>query len=583
MKFTFDLFNGKQSPSQNFKEWIPGWWYYSEGIPLQRGTMPNGDEWLSAGFFLTEERIDSLIHKMRAEGIESLFKADGQFLLSLYSKEQNKVHIFRDRTGILPVIYAKGEKGLAISIWTGNVITLSGIKASPSQTIFEQFPLYRIKIAPDTPIEAIKSLSARCSLIISNETISLNEHPMTFPEGKPFTTLHSASSCLGEILSHAVKKRVANCKTVGTLLSGGNDSSLLVALAREHHSGDIKTVFVTFEDYQRNYGKYARQVANKFHTQHSELNVTARDYLNLWADTISIIQDPINSPGTIGQVAALKELSLSADVMLIGEGADTIFGGPYWAPMLLLSCFGSILPPFIRRPIKNMSSIIKGNSFLSRSLEKSLKALGTPLSKYIHSEIAFGDEKLIDLIFGSDIWHKSEEKFLKQISGDMFDSLFLYLMLDWLPFYNAALKRLGFYFGLIYVFPFLDYELMQNSLRLPKHLRYHYSTKKAALKKYAQKYFDKQFINKPKEGFGVPLSKWFAKPEFAPFLGLPLEERSLRRGWWNEKELKQIIELHRAGKGTDKSAESIPWITINLELWARICLEGDSPDLYKIS
>jgi asparagine synthase (glutamine-hydrolysing) len=114
------------------------------------------------------------------------------------------------------------------------------------------------------------------------------------------------------------------------------------------------------------------------------------------------------------------------------------------------------------------------------------------------------------------------------------------------------------------------------------HLRYYYSTKKAALKRYAEKYFEKSFIHKPKEGFGVPLGQWFVKPEFAPMLGLPLEERSLRRGWWKEKDLRQIMELHKSGKGTDKSAESIPWITTNLELWARICLEGDSPDQYKV-
>jgi asparagine synthase (glutamine-hydrolysing) len=124
--------------------------------------------------------------------------------------------------------------------------------------------------------------------------------------------------------------------------------------------------------------------------------------------------------------------------------------------------------------------------------------------------------------------------------------------------------------------------LMQNSFRLPAHLRYHYSTKKAALKDYARNFFDRKFIYKPKEGFGVPLGKWFTKPEFEPFLNLPLEERSLRRGWWKEEELRKIIESHRAGEGDDNTAESIPWITINLELWARVCLENDSPDLYKI-
>jgi asparagine synthase (glutamine-hydrolysing) len=128
----------------------------------------------------------------------------------------------------------------------------------------------------------------------------------------------------------------------------------------------------------------------------------------------------------------------------------------------------------------------------------------------------------------------------------------------------------------------LDYALLKDSMRLPTRIRYNLRTKKASLKKFAERFFDNDFIYKPKEGFGVPLGKWCSRAEFAPYLKLPLEERSLRRGWWNAEALKEIINTHKNGGGTDESAESIPWITINLELWARICLEGDSPGNYTI-
>ena len=155
-------------------------------------------------------------------------------------------------------------------------------------------------------------------------------------------------------------------------------------------------------------------------------------------------------------------------------------------------------------------------------------------------------------------------------------------MLDWNPATVTAEVLLGFHYGVVFLFPFLDYELIKNSSRLPIYLRYYYKTKKAVLKRYAQNFFDKKFIYKPKEGLGVPLGMWFSRPESEPFLNLPLEERSLKRGWWKEKEVKPIIDLHRQGNGSDESAESIPWILINLELWMRICVEGDSLDLYKI-
>ena len=80
----------------------------------------------------------------------------------------------------------------------------------------------------------------------------------------------------------------------------------------------------------------------------------------------------------------------------------------------------------------------------------------------------------------------------------------------------------------------------------------------------------------------MPLGTWFSRPELRPFLSLPLEQRATNRGWWNPRELRNSIEFHLAGAGSDDSAESVPWIAANLELWARIFLDGDSPDLYTV-
>lgn len=583
MKFTFDLFNGSQTPSNDFKAWIPGWWYRSEGIPARTGRTPNGDAWLLAGFLLSDEDPNAILARTEAEGVEALFKADGQFLWAVHSRADDRVVIHRDRTGVLPIEYAQGERGFVLSVWTENVTALSGVAPRVSRGLFDELPVYRVKLAPDTPLENVKSLSARHSLQVANGVLSTREYPTLSPAGPPFDSLISAGDSLGGILSAAVQKRVAGAKSVGAWLSGGNDSSLLVALAREHHRGEIKTVFMTFDDYQMNYGKYARDVAKQFETDHAEICVGLKNYLNHWAETIRIMGHPLPSPGAnIAQVVALKQLSLPVDVLLVGEGADTVFGGPYWAPFLFLSSLGGVLPGFLRNSVRRAPSHLKGKGFLFKALQKGAKALGTPFLDYLHSEIACGNEETVDRIFGSGVWRRSADSFKSRMTGDPFDSLFLYLMLDWLPLWNAGLRRIAHHHGAVYVFPFLDYELMRNSMRLPRHLRFHYSTKKATLKKYALKYFDKEFIHKPKEGFGVPLGQWLSRSEFAPFLNLPLEERSLRRGWWKESDLKPIIDSHKAGRGDDNTAESIPWITMNLELWARICLEGDSPDLYRV-
>ncbi len=577
-----DLYKGVQRPFLDFREWGAGCWVRISGLAIREGHLANGDSWMLVGSFLGGGEFAEVVERVRAGSLEDLFKGDGQFVLLIRSSKDGTIDLYRDRTGVLPIMYGHGPKGFAISIWPKNVIKLSGIQAKACGALLQQFPLYRITIPPESTMDEVKGLSGRHSLRVSDNHIDIIDHPISVLNGSRYISLPIAASDLGECLSVAVKKRIAGSRSIGAWLSGGTDSSLLVALAREQYAGDIRTIFVTFEDYDRNYGKYARDVARRYDCNHTEVVVDAIEYADSWAETIATTQEPINSPATIGQWLALKRSALSVDAMLIGEGADTVFGGPYWAPMLWLSFAGGGLPPFLRNILREVSGKVRGESFLSHGVSKGLRALGTPIKDYLHSEIAFGDPDAVDCVFGAGTWRKTIVDLQGRVPPPVLHNLIVYLLLDWLPNYNAALKRIGFHYGLMYVLPFVDYKLIQRSLQLPMSLRYHYLTKKASLKKYALRYFDKDFISKPKEGFGVPLGRWLVRKEFAPFLGLPLEERSLKRGWWNERELRKSIEVHRNGHGTDNSAESVPWIAMNLELWARIVLEGDSPALYRM-
>ncbi|MBW1855116.1 MAG: hypothetical protein JRJ00_10620, partial [Deltaproteobacteria bacterium] len=183
MKFTFDLFNGTTSPSSNFIQWLPGWWYYSVGFPLNKGTLSNGDKWLLVGWFLSDENPEDIIVRMRYTSSETLFRADGQFILALFLKDQRSVHIYRDRTGIFPLFYAGGEHGIAFSQWIDNVQNMANFPYNTSDAILHHWPVYRKTFSPHTPFDAIKSLSGKHSLTIKNGCLSENAHPMCFPSG----------------------------------------------------------------------------------------------------------------------------------------------------------------------------------------------------------------------------------------------------------------------------------------------------------------------------------------------------------------------------------------------------------------
>jgi asparagine synthase (glutamine-hydrolysing) len=404
---------------------------------------------------------------------------------------------------------------------------------------------------------------------------------MCFPTEEEYPDMNISSQVLGDVLSRSIQKRIEISKRMGVFLSGGNDSSLIVAIVRKFYLKKLRTLFVTFEDNPRDYGHHAQEVADRFGTDHSSVTLSPRDYVGVWADTIKVLQTPVPMPCHIGIHHALKMLSGDVDLMIDGDGADTVFGSSIWPEMIFLSRINRFIPTYLKDGIGRLAHSMSCNTTIVRIAEMIKTALNSSLYEYPHVNAAMISESEFNQIFLRGDWQQAVHFRQGFARGDFYKGLFSYLMLHGIPEDLATTVRLGLSQGIFFAYPFLDYGLLQASMRLPNKHRYHYRIRKAPLKKYSLNYFDKDFVYKPKEGFGVPLASWFTKKEFEPFLMLPLEERSLKRGWWKELELKRIIDLHRRGEGNDSSAEAIPWIVINLELWARICIDGDSPSQYK--
>ncbi len=581
-KYSFDLFHCELTPGKEFHEWAPSWWYRAEGIPILAGESHGIFKWILAGWFLNNDDSNEVINKfLISNNAEYLYELDGQFILSVYSQNDETVEIFRDRVGIFPIAFANGPKGLVLSVDLENARQLSGIVPSVSPAIFEQWPLYRKTFSPFSPYYDMHGLAPENSLLIKGHSAIENSHPMRFPQEEEYADMKTSSQIMGDVLSLSVQKRIDSSKKMGVFLSGGNDSSLVVALVRKYYSGKLRTLFVTFEDNPRDYGNYAQQVADQFATEHSSVELSPNDYTGCWADTIKVLQSPVPMPCHIGIHYALKRLSGVVELMIDGDGADTVFGSSIWPQMLFLSRISQWVPQFLKYGIKQIGHIFPRETALTKILDMVTTALNTNLNAYPHINAAMFSKDEFNKVFLRGDWQQGINFRQRFAAGEFYKGIFSYLMLHGIPEDIATAVRLGLSQRILFSYPFLDYKLLQSSMRLPNRHRYHYRIRKAPLKEYSLRYFDKSFVYKPKEGFGVPLAKWFTRKEFEPFLKMPLEERSIKRGWWKESEVKSLINYHRVGNGSDSSAEALPWILINMELWARICIDGDSPALYK--
>jgi asparagine synthase (glutamine-hydrolysing) len=537
--------------------------------------------WLLVGRFLTEPDPAAIVEAfLERSDVTLLHDAGGEFWLVVRDPRLDVTNIFRDRTGVLPLVYAPSVRGLLISTSLQSAVSALRTAPRPNPAVFDDWPSFRRTFAPDVPFEGIRSLSGEHALCVENERIREVLLPLPTPPAARYRTLVEAAESLGQALSGAVRRRVERPGRLGALLSGGTDSSLVTALVREHFSGPLHTLFVTFDDNPRDYGHYAAEVANRFGTEHQALQISADTFAAEWPRTVKKLATPVPMPCHVGFSAAMNHLAGLVDTMIDGDGADTVFGGSLWPQGIALSAFGSFMPAVLRRRLRDWSHQC-GATTAQRMMAMGLQALGTPFREYPHVSAAMVGESTHQRVFRRGNWAGGIERRTSFASGGRFsDGLFSCLMLHSMPESIATAVRLAMDQGILFTYPFLDYEVLQASQRLPLRMRYHYRYRKLPLRTFARKYFSHDFLFKPKEGFGVPLGKWFGQKRFAPILGLALEERSLRREWWKEHEVRKVMQQHMVGAGSDSSAETMPWIIANLELWARICLESDDPALY---
>ncbi len=583
MTISFDLLRSADGvePPGGFRRWTDNWYYREQGLGLASGTSQTGLPWLLVGRFLTASDPATIVEAfLERSDVTLLHDAGGEFWLIVRDSDLDMTTIFRNRTGVLPLVYAPGRQGLLISTSLESAVSALGTAPQPSPAVFDDWPSFRRTFAPDVPFEGIHSLSGEHALRVDQGRVREVLLPLPVPRAAPYRTLSEAAESLGGALSDAVSRRVARPGRLGALLSGGTDSSLVVALTREHFSGPIRTVFVTFDDNPRDYGHYAAEVADRFGTEHQTLQISADAYAAEWPRTVKKLATPVPMPCHVGFSIALTHLAGLVDTMIDGDGADTVCGGFLWPQGLALSAVGSLMPSAMRRRLQDWSQQ-HGTTRAQRMMGMGLQALGTPFRQYPHVSTAMIGESTHRLVFRRGNWAAGIERRTSFASGGHFsDGLFSCLMLHSIPESIATAVRLAMGQGILFTYPFLDYQVLQASQRLPFRMRYHYRYRKLPLRTFARKYFSHDFLFKPKEGFGVPLGLWFGRRRFRHLLGLALEERSLRREWWKEREVRKVMQRHMAGLGTDSSAEALPWIIANLELWARICLEGDDPALY---
>jgi asparagine synthase (glutamine-hydrolysing) len=349
---------------------------------------------------------------------------------------------------------------------------------------------------------------------------------------------------LRRTLERAVRRRLPWGRPAGAFLSGGLDSSLVVALACLLHDGPVHTYSVSFGDGFANELPFSSLVAAHCRTRHSIVEVTPADIARQFDASIAMLSDPIGDPLTVPNSLLFQRCTLDAGVVLNGEGGDPCFGGPKNLPMLLAELYGG-----------NGNRYAREQSYLRAHL-KCFDDLADMLSAEVCHELAAAPlEETLAQYFADPRWNAFVTK-LQMLNITFKGGHHILPKVD----------SLSAPFGVVARSPLFDRTIVELSFAIPPQLKLRGSVEKYLLKEAVKDLLPPAIIQRPKSGMLVPVEAWFQGP-LAAFARDRLLGGLAPLGLFKRAYLERLLNRELGGLRPRHGAKI--WLLLTLESWLR--------------
>jgi asparagine synthase (glutamine-hydrolysing) len=381
---------------------------------------------------------------------------------------------------------------------------------------------------------------------------------------------------LQELLEESVRLRLASDVPLGAFLSGGIDSSAVVATMARLTSRPVKTFSIGFKESDFNELDYARIVARKFGTEHHEL-ILEPDALGIIEDLAWHLDEPFGDSSAIPTYMVSKLASQYVTVLLSGDGGDEVFAGYDKYVVDAAERRLGFVPGYLRNLIGLVGRAIpdgaKGRNFV-RHL-----ALTGP-ERYLDGSTLFRDDEkkrlfqpdVYRMLCGYNPWFKGLE-ILTSPEGEWLSALQQFDLDSYLPLdILTKVDRMSMAHSIEARAPLLDHKLVEFAATIPPELKLHGNCTKHIFKRAMRRILPDEIINRPKRGFAVPLGRWFRGSLGSFARDLLLSDASRRRGIFNPTYVEQLLKRHENGRELDLHI----WTMISFELWCRTFVDRSS-------
>jgi asparagine synthase (glutamine-hydrolysing) len=533
----------------------------------------------SAGHtFTTRSDTETILHAYEQYGDACVDHLRGMFAFAIWDRRRQRLFIARDRLGIKPLYYYRNARFLAFASEIKALLEVPGVPREIDPDAFDQFLTQRYVPGPRTMFKEIFRLQPGHTLVADLHTGNAGVHIRKYwdidYDARSSDSPRQIAASFDELLDESVRLRLISEVPLGLFLSGGLDSSAILSrlhkLTGEH---GVKTFSVGYDasgpQEQRVCElEYAQLAARAFGTDHHEVRVSAKNFAEFIPGLVWHLDEPLADPSCIPLYFVSKLAREHITVVLSGEGADEILAGYGIYPKMLTL-------DRINRNVPAMGRLAgRFAQFTSAEpLRRYLRLAGQPLEDGYRGVCrGFGVEARRRLI-GEDRMKRSDRQ-LSEIFRAHFDAagkaspLNRMLYVDtkvWLPD-DLLLKadKMTMANGLELRVPFLDHKLVEFAAALPDASKISRHGGKSLLRKAMRGVLPKAILQRPKNGFGVPLASWLRGPLRQFTRDHLLTSDSASGSWLDRGEVKRIVEEHEQARA-DRSQEI--WSLLVFEFW----------------
>ena len=508
--------------------------------------------------FRTVSDTEVLVHGYEQWGDDFVSRLRGMFAFALWDEPRRRMILGRDRFGVKPLYYVQPDnQHLLFASEIKALFVDSGIKRALNQDRLAEYLMFRSVAGDETLFEGVREVAPGCLLILEGQQRRVHRYWTPEVKSAPTRSIDDLIDEGRELLRDAINARLVSDVTLGTITSGGLDSSLVSAVAAELTNGPIDTFCVGFGDPAYDERPFARLVSGRIKSRHHEIVVSPED-IDRELDRLTWAHDePLTHPNSVPMHLIFRDAKEQADVtvLLSGEGADEVFGGYAWYRVAQQR-------DGLQRRIPGLSQLAKIAPGVSK-----LATLKKVLSDdYLVAANAFSARSIVNEFHPvTDGAIESRRRFWpSQRPGA--DGMFIYDQQTYLQPLLQRQDRMSMAAGLEAREPFLDHKLAEWANALSAEAKLAGGERKALLKSIATRWLPDEIVYRKKVGFEMPLGEWLRPGgALAHRVEALRETGSLAAQVTDRAAVSRLIDEHNAGKANHGD---VLWTLLALDAWA---------------